>query len=236
MRFCVAIVEDEEKAAQDLKSCLERLGAQMGQEFQITHYSDAKVFLWQYEPVFDLIFMDIRMPGIDGMTAAEKLREKDTVTTLVFVTSMVQYAIKGYAVDATDFIVKPVQYAAFSMRMKRVLRAMQQRRGTSIAISTDGGSRIIPSNSVYYVEVINHQVIYHTDQGCFTVRGKLGDVEQQLPADAFFRCSISYLINLRYVTMMNSGSVIVAGDEIKVSRAKRKELAAALAVYMGKGG
>lgn len=180
--------------------------------------------------------MDIKMPGIDGMSAAEQLRKTDSETILIFVTSMVQYAVQGYDVNAFDFIVKPLNYAAFEMKMKRVFRALKLKQGTELVLNLGGGTtRKIPSSSIYYIEVMNHDLTYHTDQGVFTVRGKLSSATQQLPAASFFRSKSSYLINLRYVIQVTAEEVCVAGDWLRVSRTKRKELVTAVAAYLGQG-
>lgn len=235
MKLRVAIVEDDRVAAQELENCLERYETGRNVSFSIVHFPDGGLFLRQYQPVYDIVFMDIKMPGMDGMTAAQKLRQIDPVTTLVFVTSVVQYAVKGYEVDAIDFIVKPVRYHTFALKMRRIMEAVRLKQGCGILVNAEGGSRVIPSSQVYYVEVTSHILTYHTEQGDFEMRGKLSSVEQQLPADSFFRCSVSHLINLRYLTQLGSESVVVAGQEIRFSRAKKKELTAAVAAYLGKG-
>lgn len=231
----VAIVEDEQMAARDLENCLNRYARERGFSCAVEYFCNGKLFLEQYTPRYDLIFMDIRMPEVDGMSAARRLRELDSVTTLVFVTSMVQYAVKGYEVEALDFIVKPVRYSSFEMKMRRILQAVEMKKGREVLLNVGGTVRVLPSASIYYVEVMDHDLTYHTDQGDFTVRGKLSAVEQQLPGEAFFRCSTSYLINLQHVRRL-TGDVVQVGEwELRVSRGKKKELLAALAAFLGKG-
>ena len=109
----VAIVEDEDIAARQLEQCLQQYESGHDIRFSSCRFRDALEFLEQYQPLYDLIFMDIGMPGLDGMEAAVRLRAMDSVTPLIFVTSMVQYAVRGYEVDALDFVVKPVRYPTF---------------------------------------------------------------------------------------------------------------------------
>ena len=82
----VAIVEDEQEAVEYLSDCLHRYGEKTGETFSFTHFPEPITFLEKYKPVYDLVFMDIRMPMMDGMQAAKKLREADTSVLLVFVT------------------------------------------------------------------------------------------------------------------------------------------------------
>lgn len=231
----VAIVEDEDAAAGQLERCLAQFSASSGQECSSVRFPDAVAFLEEYQPVYDLVFMDIKMPGMDGMAAARRLREMDGVTLLIFVTNMVQYAVNGYEVDALDFIVKPVRYPSFEMKLRRALQVLRMKRGSEVLISLDGVVKVLPSVTIRYIEVMNHDLTYHTEEGVFRTRGKLGAVEQQLPAESFFRCSVSYLVNLRYVTQVSSDTVWVAGDELPVSRSRRKELMSAIAAYLGRG-
>ena len=136
--------------------------------------------------------------------------------------------------DALDFIVKPVQYFSFEMKMKRAVQAVSLKRGREVLLSVGGVVRVLPSSAIYYVEVMNHDLTYHTSEGDFTVRGKLSAVEQELPGEAFFRCSTSYLVNLQHVTQVEGELVRVGGGDVRISRGRKKALMAALAAYMGK--
>lgn len=236
MRVSIAVVEDNAAAAQELERCLTEFGQKNGHTFSVSRFGEAGNFLRNYQPRYDIIFMDIKMPGIDGMSAAEQLRQTDQVTILIFVTSMVQYAVQSYDVNAFDFIVKPVNPTAFEMKMKRAIRTLRLNKGNELVLNVGGETQILSSSSIQYIEVMNHDLTYHTEQGVFSVRGKLSSVEQKLPATSFFRCSVSYLINLRYVTRFTGEQVCVAGQWLKVSRAKKKELASAVAACLGQGG
>lgn len=235
MRISVAIVEDDASAVQALEHCLSQFGQKGGYTFSLSRFGSADSFLRDYQPRYDIIFMDIKMPGMDGMSAAEQLRQIDPVTMLIFVTSMVQYAVQGYDVNAFDFIVKPVNPTAFQMKMKRAVRALRLNRGSELVLNVGGVTRVLASSAIQYIEVMDHDLTYHTEQEAFSVRGKLSSVEQKLPAESFFRCSVSYLINLRYVTQFTGEQVCVAGQWLRVSRAKKKELASAVAAYLGQG-
>lgn len=235
MRISVAIVEDDASAIQALEHHLARFAQESGDAFTTARFSEAGSFLRDYQPRYDIIFMDIKMPGMDGMSAAEQLRRLDPVSMLIFVTSMVQYAVQGYDVNAFDFIVKPVNPTAFDMKMRRAVRALKLAKGTELVLNAGGVTRVLPSSSIYYIEVLDHDLTYHTEQGIFSARGKLSSVEQKLPKASFFRCSVSYLINLRYVTQFTGDQVCVAGEWLRVSRSKKRELATAVAAYLGQG-
>jgi DNA-binding LytR/AlgR family response regulator len=102
----IAIVEDEQTAAQELKRCLNRYQNERHQELKITRFDNSITFLNDVCTSYDIVFMDIEMPYMNGMQAAAEMRKINTETCLIFVTNMAQYAIKGYEVDAMDFILK----------------------------------------------------------------------------------------------------------------------------------
>ena len=96
----IAIVEDEDGAAELLHGYIERFSKETGLDFQIDRFRDAVGFLTDYKAKYAVVFMDIQMPNRDGMSAAVELREVDKTVSIIFITNLIQYAQKGYEVDA----------------------------------------------------------------------------------------------------------------------------------------
>ena len=117
----IAVVEDEDKAAELLCSYIDRYSRESGQEFEVVRFPTAVQFLAEYKAVYAVVFMDIQMPQMNGMDAAVELRKVDKSVSLVFITNLVQYAQKGYEVDAVGFLVKPVSYFDFSLKFRKAL-------------------------------------------------------------------------------------------------------------------
>lgn len=231
-----AIVEDEDSAAQVLTDCLNKYTEETGEVFSVERFNNAVTFLENYKDKYDIIFMDIEMEQMDGMTASRKLREIDKAVTLIFVTNMAQFAINGYEVDALDFIVKPVRYYDFVFRMKKAVSRIKSGGQKYISINTTGGgfAKIIV-NEIKYVEIMKHSVIYHTESGNFETYGTLKNVEETLSCSHFARCNSCYLVNLKYVNSVKEYTVDVAGEKLKVSQPKKKEFLRALNNYIGGG-
>ena len=160
MAYRILIVEDSPAEADVLRGHLSRYAAEKGLSFAVTVLPSAIEFVNGNHPA-DLIFMDIDLPGINGMEAAQILRGYDEQTPLVFVTNLAQYAIKGYQVDALDFMVKPVAYDDFSLRMDRAMRVVQRSANTTVAIPTPDGVRVVRLADILYVDIIKHDLHYH---------------------------------------------------------------------------
>ena len=107
----IAIVEDEADLAQQTKDNVVRYLNEHGLEGNIAVFNDGMDIAENYKPIWDILLLDIEMPLLDGMSAAQKIREQDATVVMIFITRMAKYAIKGYEVDALDFILKPITYA-----------------------------------------------------------------------------------------------------------------------------
>lgn len=232
----IAIVEDDNHEANILKTYIEKYGNETAKSFQITLYDDGFKLLDNYKPIHDIIFMDIEMPHLDGMEAAKKLRKLDDVVTLIFVTNMANYAIKGYEVDALDFIVKPVRYSTFRMKFKKAIERISTNEDIEIVVSRRSGIVRLTSRQIIYIEVVGHKLTYHLTDGVIEGHGSLTDLEKQLHISNFLRCHSSYLINPQYISHVQGYNVTMTnGTELRVSRPRKKKFMQELAELLGEG-
>jgi len=229
----VAVVEDENRAAELLLSYFNAFTEKKGEKFRIVRFDNPINFLTGYKPKYDLVLMDIDLPDLNGLDTSRKLRELDKTVTLIFVTNLAQFAVKGYEVDAFDYIVKPVSYYDFAFKLDRALERIKSRNPTKIPIAVDGAVKCLTASEIHYVEVIGHKLIYHTADGVLETTGSLKDLEQKLLNADFAKCNNCYLVNLCYVTSLQGFTVTVAGEELQVSHPRRKEFKRALNDYLG---
>ena len=229
----IAIVEDTAFDRQVLRDCLSEYGQETGTELQITEFTDGSAFLEQYPDGFDLVFMDIMMNGMDGLTTARKMRRWDEKVLLVFVTSMLQYAVQGYSVDAMDFIVKPVTYTGLKLCMDRVVRRLNMSIPVRLRFTNREGTHSVDAAEICYIESLEHKIVVHTVQGEIQSDMSLAAAEKMVKALPFFRCHVSYLVNLRYVDRVSGNDVWVNGDRLAISRYRRKDFLEAWSAWLG---
>ena len=231
----IAIVEDEAQASQRIDRYCRMYAAEKAMDLSAVIYDNPVDFLEKYNGKFDVVFMDIMMPLMDGMECAGKLREKDENVILCFVTSMAQYAIRGYEVNAFDFILKPVGYPEFHMKLDRILRLLNKRVEATVLISSKSGVNNVAVRDLTYVEVYNHMLIYHTRGGQYEAYGKLSELEEDERFKRFIRVTPSHLVNCDYISSLTDDAIIVSGVLLPVSRRRRKECLEKMAVLLGGG-
>ena len=233
----IAIVEDEDGAAELLASYIRKYAASAGTEFNIVRFANAVEFLSDYRAVYAVVFMDIQMPGMNGMDAAAELRDRDKTVSLIFITNLVQFAQKGYEVDAVSFLVKPVSYFDFSLKFKKALDVYVMNEERSFTVKYRGGMCRISTDKLMYVEIIAHRLYYHLVDEDIEITGVLSDAEKELASYGFLRCNKCYLVNPKFIVGIKGSEVRVGNRDLQISRPRRATFLAELAAWCaGQGG
>lgn len=234
-----AVVEDDENYRYLIRDYLERYGKENDLDIRIGLYTDGTELVNAYSCDWDLILMDVDMPKLDGISAARMIREKDKEVQIIFITNLAQYAIKGYEVDALDYVLKPVEYYPLALKLGKAVRIIRRNEDRFLLLNREGDVLKLPLKRLYYIEVFSHQLCYHTMDGDIVMTGNksLTSVEKELEGAGFVRCHNAYLVNLRYVDGVEGNEVLAAGKRLPVSRNRRKGLMQALLEYArgGKG-
>ncbi len=233
----IITVEDDDSIAKQFDNYITRYGKEHGIEFAVTRYTTAEEMLEKYNRNCQMLFMDIKLPGLDGMSAIRELRKKDGKVMVIFMTSLAQYAVSGYEVGAFDFVVKPVSYEQFALKMQRALPHIKMMRPESVMInSRQQGAKVVDVSDIKYVEIWQHTITWHTTQGDLVSTGSLKSVREQFENLPFELCNQCYLVNLNYVEGVNGNMLEVGGDCIKISEPRRKAFLARLADFLAQGG
>lgn len=233
-KISIAIAEDEQQTYETIRGFLDWFSEENSLDLKITHFCNGLEISDGYRPEYDIILMDIDMPMVNGISAARKIREKDPSVIIIFVTNLSQYAIQGYSVQAFDYILKPLNYFAFSQFFQRAVAKLNiSDKQDYITIPIKEGIRKVSVQDIYYIEIQNHTLFYHTAAGIFQTTGKMKAVEELLEVYHFSRCNNGFLINLAHVDSILNNDVIVHGESLPVSRSRKKEFSAALVSYIG---
>lgn len=227
----VAIVEDEVIYADELETYLHRYEQEKQEHFLITRYTDGDGIVKDYKGQFDIILMDVSMAFMDGMSAAEEIRKTDRQVIIIFITNMKQYALHGYAVDALDYVLKPVSYFAFSQRLGKAVERIARRVSKHIIVNIKGGVVKLAVSDICYVESLGHSLMFHTIAGDYGTWGTMKSWEEELKDNHFVLGNKGYLINLAYVDSVQDGVVNVHGSMLVLSRPRKRSFMEKLTEY-----
>ncbi len=217
----IALCDDSQAELSRLTSLLEeyRLKRDGSLTYDIFHNATD---LLETMPVhhFDLLLLDILMPGITGMDAAREIRQANCTIPIIFLTSSREYAVESYRVGAADYLLKPLDADTLFPVLDRLLADFKS-SAPYIPLKTSTGIVRLLFSQIVFVEVQNHLVTFNlADETTYTASGRLGDYEKELLASgSFFKPHRSYLVNLRQVTGLNkNGFSTNTGKVVPVSR------------------
>lgn len=221
----VAIVDDDKEAINNLITLLKQYEKENDMRITISSFEDSAEFIFEYKPIYDLLFLDVQMPKYNGLKFAEEIRTKDPDVFIIFETTFGQFALHGYQYDALDYFIKPVSYQALRMRLSLVKKKLSE-RGGMISFPIEGyGVKILNLKDVLYVEEAGRNQIFHTVDGneyIKTKRDSLSNLEKKIGSDGFARCNSGFLLNLRKCNEIKKNSVLIGDISFEISRTYRQ--------------
>ncbi|MCR5746125.1 MAG: LytTR family DNA-binding domain-containing protein [Lachnospiraceae bacterium] len=233
---------DDEKRIRDLIAESVR---DVSESMKIEFYADARGIL---APDFDadILFLDIQMPGIDGMKAARMMREDGRKTVIVFVTALEEQVFNAFDVGALNYIVKPFKKDRIRAVIKKAIEQAEENgyiertlsekeegneSARSITVKSGGSNTRVILGEIAYAEIYDRRIILHmNDRDNIEYYGRISDLESIAGKD-FYRVHRAFLINLAYVKSYDSKSVRVTDTDIPVARGKYQELVKAYLSY-----
>lgn len=230
----IAICDDEKDFVEHLTGLLLQYSRDTGREIKITAYYDGMELIEKYDTTIDLIFLDICMKMVNGLHAAERIRQMDENVGIIFLTTLTQYGLEGYKYQATNYIIKPLKYVRLKSEMDKFIRRRQKDETPSLVIANDTGKYKVSLKSIRYIETYNRNLMFHTENENIICYKSMKEVEKQLADRSFVRCHTSYIVNLFYVKGIKKLDIeLISGEIIPISQPKRKEFMERLADYWG---
>lgn len=234
LKINIAIVED---SAEDLANCLsllEKYSKEKNVDFNIQTFESGDAFLMRFKSQFDFIILDINLSAMNGIDVARVVRSKDEEVIIMFATNLAKYATKGYEVDAVDFVLKPLTYASFYLRIERVMKKLNKKSDSFLVVPSDGGFNKINLNDVLYIEVISHDIIFHLQNGeDLTTSGTLKKYEEKLKDFWFIRCNSCYLVNAHKIKRVEKLDIqLINNQVVAISHPKKKSFMESFKKYV----
>lgn len=230
----IAVVDDYREDAQRLQQYLQQYQMINDLAYQIQVFQSSIEFLETFRGEYDIVFLDVEMPGSDGLEVAREIRAMDQSVGIIFVTNMAQYAVNGYEVNAIDFMVKPVGYYVFTEKLEKAFRFVQSRNQHDILLKTEDGILRLGLEDIYYIEKDRDYLIFHCKEGDYRKIGSIRDLKEKLETLSFAECMAGCLVNIDHVNWVGKDMIrLRAGHELPLSRRQKKPFTQAYINYVG---
>ena len=217
----IAICDDEERCLNNTKRMIESWSATASSQTQIDCFDNGDSLIKESDTArYDIIFLDIVMPLLNGMDAAKELRDRDKTVKIIFLTSSLEFALQSYSVKATDYCIKPVTYE----KLKEVMddcTVINCQEPENLTLKTVAGYQKIYLHDIEYIEAQNKRVIFFLKsdkvveviQPLYTFETQLSD------SKGFFKCHRSYLVYIPNVDYFSNMEIKTkSGRHIPIAR------------------
>ena len=222
--YRIALVEDTFEDAETCASLLQQYATEKGMRFDVARFNNGETFLTEFKSQFDLIILDIELGDRNGIDVARVIRESDSDVIIMFATNLAKYAASGYEVSAIDYVLKPLRYPSFSLKLDRVSKKLGNKRTDPIVVRTEAGFVKIDLADTFYLEVFAHDILFHLSEQTVKTYGTLKKFEEQLREHHFYRCNSCYLVNAAKIESISQYDILLSnGETIKISHPRRKE-------------
>lgn len=215
----VAICEDERYILEELRRKVEKYINRKSLDASIKTFMSGEELL-KAKKKFDIILLDLMLPGIDGLEVARQISCRSRI---IFVTSYREYAVEAFDANAVHYLVKPVTEERLFSALDRAVNQTEQMDNQALTLIKSGKTQVIFIRDILYCEVFDHQVRIHTVHGTYDYFGTLDMLETKLD-ERFFRCHRSFVVNMSCVAGQEKGvAILTNGEKIFISRRKQTD-------------
>lgn len=235
----IAMCDDTPTELAHLESLVRAYETQYQIPIELTLFPNGFLFLdaISEKTDFHICFLDIFMPGLNGIDTAKELRQHNKEMKLVFTTSSIDFALEGYKVQACNYLLKPISKLEFFATMDQIMGELQIEKEDSLCLSTSEGVERLSFSQIVLIEANrNNSLLTCRDKRQITSTIAFGQLKEQvLTRDCFFHISRSILVNFNYVTGTKSGFLkLETGEEIPIPRRRKQEITSAFLDYSTK--
>lgn len=228
----IAVVDDEKTAKEYICHLIERQKPDCYLEAYATGEELLSAGKW-----FDIVFLDIKMDGMDGIETARILRRKQDEIVIVFVTGNREYVFDAIDLYAFHYLLKPVNESKFSEVLERATKEVEKKKKKRV-LFIKKKNLTLDQSDILYIESRAKKVEIHTVgvNNSIEIYATMEDLEGQLGND-FYRCHRAYIVNMAHITEYSSDSItIVNGSRVYLAKKKYKDFVKAYMWYLQSGG
>ena len=239
--FRIAICDDEDHFRQDLQEMVSAYMTEQGYVFQIDTFCSGEEFMSLSMEMmnYTIVFLDISMGEIDGVTVAKEIRRISRETYIVFVTAYVDYALEGYKIDVIRYLLKDNNSIQNAVRecIDAIVKKMDYVVRKKTFTFHEGGRKEMSLERLLYIESRLHKLEFHVMEDSmkiYTMYATLDEIERELENAGFIRVHQSFLVNLKYVVNVSGYKAILSnGEELVIPKARYKEVKDLFIAYQG---
>ena len=225
----IAFCDDDLSVLKELSILMDRYRVERNQDITYAAFHSPLELLAEVErgTELDIIFLDVLMPGQNGISTAKEIRKYDTLVKIIYLTSSAEYAVDSYSVGAYFYQLKPIWQESFYRLMDSVLPECRRNEEKSLILRSKSGITRMDLDKLQYCEVMGRTLLFHRQDGVvLDSAGRLDDLCEQLKDyDCFIRCHRSYLVNMEYIKTISSKAILMVNqDEIPVPHGKCSEI------------
>ncbi len=234
MKVRIALLEDEKEEEKTMVAMIERFFQETGHGYEIATFSDSHEFLKLNFELCDLVLLDIILSEKNnGIDVAKEIRKTNKNIAIMFITKTAQFAIDGYNVDALDYILKPLSYYAFALKLKKALHYLENTQNRDIVLRTTDGIVRLKEDDIIYFEVIRHYLYVHSKDKVYKARGTMKEVTNAT-SRKFARSGNIFLVNLRHVTEIRKQEIVCGNNVIPLTKIYKDSFLKAFGAYTNK--
>lgn len=225
----IAFCDDDMEVLHQMNELLDRYRVERNEDITYAAFQSPFELLTEIEKGIrlDILFLDVVMPGQNGMDAAKEIRQYDTNMKIIFLTSSPEFAVESYSVGAYFYQLKPIWEESFFRLMDAVLAECEKKKKNSLILRSKDGITRIDLQQLEYCEVLGRKLLFHLENGAvLESAGSLDDLAGQLMQHSnFFRPHRSFLVNMEYIQNISSRSIKMVNDaEIPIPHGKCSEI------------
>ncbi len=225
----IAFCDDDMEVLHQMNELLDRYRVERNEDITYAAFQSPFELLTEIEKGIrpDILFLDVVMPGQNGMDVAKEIRQYDTNMKIIFLTSSPEFAVESYSVGAYFYQLKPIWEESFFRLMDAVLAECEKKKKNSLILRSKDGITRIDLQQLEYCEVLGRKLLFHLENGAvLESAGSLDDLAGQLMQHSnFFRPHRSFLVNMEYIQNISSRSIKMVNDaEIPIPHGKCSEI------------